>query len=292
LEISSVPWEHRLPWFTALVALGVAMELWIIWHDRRDDMAAWRRGVIRPPDRPSFKKFIVEIVSVLFITGGIVGELWAGVKITSINGQLRGESAELRGKSDQLVALLHNKAQQLAKDAEDERSARVQLEASVAWRRFSKDEQSMLVRRLEQFPRQSVEIRFLYVGDPEPSSFADAIAGVFRAAKWDVRGPNSEGGALYGGRIWTPPMFETGIEIDATAVGKQPSQAAAQALQDELCSLGFATASRLFGWPNEALTVHIFSRPNPTKREKLKIQPVAEWKGRVTACGLTPIAAR
>jgi hypothetical protein len=49
----------------------------------------------------------------LFITVGIIGELGVGIKITSINGALRGKStelgsknAELRSKSDQLLALV------------------------------------------------------------------------------------------------------------------------------------------------------------------------------------------
>ena len=64
LESSSVPWEHRLPWFTAVVALGVAMELWVIWHDRREGMLAWGRGTICwPPSRPAFGKFVVEIMT-------------------------------------------------------------------------------------------------------------------------------------------------------------------------------------------------------------------------------------
>jgi hypothetical protein len=106
LESSSVPWEQSLPWFTALVALGVVMELWVIWGERREGMEAWARGTIRPPDRPSTFKFVVEVASVLFITGGIVGELWVGVKITSINGRLRTKGAELRSKSDKLLALV------------------------------------------------------------------------------------------------------------------------------------------------------------------------------------------
>jgi hypothetical protein len=106
LESSSVPWERSLPWFTALVALGVAMELWVIWRDRRKDMEAWRRGTILSPDRPSTRKCVVEIMGVLLVTGGIVGELRVGVKITSINGSLRTKSGELRSKSDQLLALV------------------------------------------------------------------------------------------------------------------------------------------------------------------------------------------
>jgi hypothetical protein len=110
LETSSLPLEHLLPWFTGVVALGVAMELWVIWREWRDDMEAWGRGIIRPPERPWTAKFLVEIVSVVLITAGILGELWAGVSINHINGQLRGKSAELRSESDQMLALVTQEA--------------------------------------------------------------------------------------------------------------------------------------------------------------------------------------
>jgi hypothetical protein len=120
LESSSVPWEHRLPWFTGAVALGVALEFWVLRDDRREDMHAWRRGIICwPPARPSLVKYIVEIVSILLVTGGIVLELWAGVRITEINGLLRGDSAELRSDSDRLLILLNVKASKAAALADD-----------------------------------------------------------------------------------------------------------------------------------------------------------------------------
>jgi hypothetical protein len=123
LESASVPWEHRLPWFTGVVALGVAMELWVLWHDRREDMHLWRRGTVCwPPEKPWLTKYIVELVSILLITGGIVAELWAGARITEINGSLRSIGAELRSKSDQLLALVTQEAgdaQTSAKGAAD-----------------------------------------------------------------------------------------------------------------------------------------------------------------------------
>jgi hypothetical protein len=95
-------------------------------------MEAWGRGTIRPPERPSTIKYAIELVSLLLITGGIVGELWIGVKITSLNGVLRSENAELRTKSDQLVELLH-------RETENESVAREAAEESIAWRRISLD---------------------------------------------------------------------------------------------------------------------------------------------------------
>jgi hypothetical protein len=134
LENSSVPWEHSVWVFTLLVAVGVAMELWVIRHEYRDDMEAWALahfGVLRSPGRPSITKLIVEVGSVLLITIGIIGELGVGIKIASINVALRGKSAELRTNSDRLVALLRVEAQQT-----QERAA--QIEASMMLRRLPK----------------------------------------------------------------------------------------------------------------------------------------------------------
>ena len=113
LENSSVPWEHLVWLFTFLVVVGVAMELLVIRHEWRDDMEAWALAyfwAVRTPDRPSRAKLWVEIVSVLLITIGIIGELGVGIKIASINGSLRVKSAELRSKSDQLLALVTQQA--------------------------------------------------------------------------------------------------------------------------------------------------------------------------------------
>jgi hypothetical protein len=78
----------------------------------------------------------MEVGSVLLITIGVMGELGAGIKITSINGVLRGKSAELRtknaelrSKSNQLVALINERAKELEQQAEDEALARAELEA-------------------------------------------------------------------------------------------------------------------------------------------------------------------
>src|ERR1039458_6393944 len=102
------------------------MELWVIRHEYRDEMEAWALahfGVLRSPGRPSATKLRVEVGSVLLITIGVMGELGAGIEITSINGVLRGKSAELRSKnaelrskSDQLLALVTQQAGE-AKDS-------------------------------------------------------------------------------------------------------------------------------------------------------------------------------
>jgi hypothetical protein len=144
LELSSVPWESALPWITALVVIGVGMELWVISHERHDEKEiwnAWYFGRIRPPGRPSKTKLLIEVVSVLLVTLGVAGEIGVGVKITSINGRLRNKNAEFRIENGHLIALLDKEAQKLHKDAEDEHLRRVELEREIQPRRLDNPEQ-------------------------------------------------------------------------------------------------------------------------------------------------------
>lgn len=83
LESSSVPWEYGVWVSIFLVAVGVAMELWIIRHEWRDDMEAWALAdfwAVRSPGRPSRTKLRVEIGSVLLIWIGVMGEFGIGIK--------------------------------------------------------------------------------------------------------------------------------------------------------------------------------------------------------------------
>lgn len=166
LETSSVPWENLLPWFTALVAVGVAMEFWVIWREHRDDMGAWKRGTILPPERPSTAKLIIELVSLVFITGGIVGELGIGIKVTSINGALRGKNAELRTASDQLIAFLYVEA---------------------ADRHITLEQRNKMLAILAA--RRGTRISVDFVTQPSSSDaqqYSIEIGGVFHDAKWIV----------------------------------------------------------------------------------------------------------
>ncbi len=189
LERSSIRWEHSLPWFTGIVAFGVFMELWIIWYDWRDEMEAWALthfGVHRLPLRPSTLKLLVELVSVIFVAGGIVGELWAGIEISSINGQvrdkdaiLRTRNAELRTKSDQLVALVNQQAA-----AANERAAT--LLAEIQPRRLSREQEKAIGETLKGYAGKIVSIA-TYRGDAEAMILGIQIAESLAKAKITVQ---------------------------------------------------------------------------------------------------------
>jgi hypothetical protein len=225
LESSSVPWEHLLPAFNAMVVFGVAMELWVIWHERRDDMEAWAVGYFlnasKLPSRPSTAKFLIEVASVLLITLGIVGELGVGIKIASINGALRGKSAELRSKSGQLVALLNQETEQLHRDAEGLKAENLRLEAVIAPRSLSLDQQKQIADALRKFKGHGVLVKS-YGTDGEGAALAAQIIAALHAAEVVVA--DSRGSEIVAGG------FDSGVHVRAPATEIDFAVAIADAL--------------------------------------------------------------
>jgi len=144
-------------------------------------------------------------------------------------------SSPVRKRLDQAheeeIARLH-------KETEDERSARVKLEARVAWRRLSKEQQSVIADHLKQFPVMRVGVTYL-AGNSEASQFADDIAAALHAAGWNryALEPFSIFGG-YGGGVY-PLHPSTGVNVSTTG---EKGRGASEAIQHDLCSMGFDTA--------------------------------------------------
>ena len=240
LESSSVLWEYLLPWFTAIVAFGVFMEFWTIWRERREDMEAWRRGIISSPARPSNMKLVIEILSLIFIMVGIVGELGVGVKITSINGTLRIKSGELRSKSDQLVAILAREAEQLRTTAESERLARVELEDSIAWRRVPLDKRLSIAARLGSYGGQLAWLTY-NMNDVESNDFGVDIAETLKLAHWTPSEPEALLKMFEGPVNLGTNKLPRGVVVTSTP--DSSSENAARALVQELVNAGFDAIS-------------------------------------------------
>jgi hypothetical protein len=273
LESSSVPWEHSVWVFTFLVAVGVAMELWVIRHEYRDDMEAWALahfGLLRSPGRPSIKKFSVEVGSVLLITIGIMGELGVGIKIASINGALRGKSAELRSKSDQLLAFVRlqaGDARDSAKTAHDEADvvgreadaiqkrldgasrqlgeAERQVRIQGPRRRLLEDNRDKFLEAIKPFAGQRVTVvKCGYALQAEPEQLEQYLLnllGVSKASKpnagWAVESPGytmwakcNTGASAVGGNL---------VIVSSTA--DRTVKAAATALNDALNRIDIST---------------------------------------------------
>ena len=243
LENRSVPWEHSVWIFTLLVVVGVALELLVIRYDWRDEMEAWALGhfgVIRLPGKPSLRKRRIEIASVLLITLGVAGELLVGIEITSINGALRGKSAELRGKSDQLVALVTAEAEEAKQENIKLKIALAKLKRTSGWRYLSPDERNQLVKDLSKYVVTDTLIET--VQNAEAESFGDDFEAVFARLNWHPRrwsGPNAEGSSM-GKRAFS---FPPGITIRVVDPSNPPP--AALALKRELQNLDFPLFSTI-----------------------------------------------
>jgi hypothetical protein len=104
---SSGGWE-AFAWFCSVaVGIGVAAEIVGIVWEYRDDLKDWRRGIIRPPDRPSFIRFFwFEVLATVVVVAGIFGEASSSKELANINSLLRSKTSELRVDTDGMLSLV------------------------------------------------------------------------------------------------------------------------------------------------------------------------------------------
>ena len=249
---SSLPWEYWVYVFTALVVVGVVMELWVIRHDWRDEMETWALshfGVLRSPDRPSVTKLIVELCSVVLIAVGVAGELGVGVRIAYVDGrirakgiELRSRNAELRSKSNELLALVTQQAgtaEQSAKDAHDlgvELTAKygaaekeiIELKAAKLHRRLSSKQKAIFRRAVISFTGTSLGISCAVPGGDASESLdfeQDFLAAVgITPSNWTANVPVHVGfltscSSIVGGSVFIPPI-QVEVGADRTSDGE------------------------------------------------------------------------
>jgi hypothetical protein len=249
LENSSGWWEKSLPWFTGLVVLGLIADLVVVVWERREEMTAWHRWVlvgIHFPDRPTTGRFILELLATAAIFLGVAGEFWAGVKIAYINGQLRSKNAELRRDSDQLVALVNERAGKLEKEA-------AEIEESVAPRRLTIAQRELLASHLRQFAGRSLTV-FTDPSDAESAVFASELYLALKSAKWNVDGSRNVARGGQTSMTVAPSLPATGIDVPCGP--PKLRDAAGRALVRELTTMGFDSqcSTRVTGlWPLEVL---------------------------------------
>lgn len=257
LEISSTAWEPWVWVFSALVVVGVVMELWVVRHDWREEwetFAIWYFiGATRSLSRPDGLKLWVEVISVVLIAMGVAGELGIGVEISHINGAIRGKASELRTKnaelrrdSDQLVALVNERAGKLEKEA-------AEIEESVAPRRLSIEQRESLTSRLTKFHGRNVVV-FTDPSDAEAALFASDIYRALKAAHWDVDSSSGIGNGGGKNLNMAPNLPSTGVDVPCGP--PKLHDAAGKALVRELVNMGFDSqcSTRVTGlWPLEIL---------------------------------------
>jgi hypothetical protein len=135
LDSSSSWWEQFALVSALLVGLGVVMEIWSVVREYRETRNLWRRGIVRPPDRPVVSHLWFDIAATLLVVVGVLGEACSTGVLANKNGELRSQTSVLRAKSDQLLSLVTQVA-----GMADERAANAELESQKLRFRAAKDE--------------------------------------------------------------------------------------------------------------------------------------------------------
>jgi hypothetical protein len=209
-EGSSGGWE-TFAWICSVaVAVGVAAEIVGIVGEYRDDLKDWQRGIVRPPDCPSFARFFwFEILATVIVVGGVFGEAWASKELASINNQLRMKTSELRADSDQLLAWAIQEAgnadERAAANEKQAAKAELELARLKAPRSLTEAEKRELIKELKPFAGTPVTILFEF-SDGEVKALMDQLWDVFNKAGWKVGFGSAE-------QFKTSPAATLGVDI-------------------------------------------------------------------------------
>ncbi len=261
LDGASGFWE-KVGWYCAIaVGVGVIAEVFTIVREYLEDRHSWRRGIMRPPDCPSFGWVWFDVFATVVVVAGIFGEAGATGKISSINSLLRSRTSELRAKSDQLLGLITREAGIATKQAGDaneragkneksaadanrkaeaEKLARAELEASVAWRRLSdrqKIDMSSELRKRNLAPEQ---IRVVFLpSDVEASNFAADIVEMLRDAGFPVFPPEPIGFSNPDPVRITDPVQRATTGVQILGTDDDPSREIKKGIKETLEAHGF-----------------------------------------------------
>lgn len=237
------------------MVLGVAVELFVIITEYAHDWRDFKRGTIHSPDKPSILIFGLGFLGAALVAIGVAGEFRIHVNAGKIESDMRSKSRELvgiaqsdageankqAGEANREAAQLRKDAEYLKKQAEDERSARVKLEDTVAWRTFSNNQRGAFADRLKSFRQQLATCSFPS-SDMEAFSFSSDIAEALRQAQWQAIPPSPSVMMMReipGLPTAASPIekLETGVDVRSTP--DAPSVSAAHAVVEELNHLGF-----------------------------------------------------
>jgi hypothetical protein len=113
-------------WLSSLaVIIGVALEVYFVVNQYREEREAWGRGFVRPPDRPSPWLLAVEVASIILVVAGIVGELGIGILSSNSN-------AKLRTLNNSRLDLVRQQATDAATQAGDAKQSATQARDAAA----------------------------------------------------------------------------------------------------------------------------------------------------------------
>jgi hypothetical protein len=212
LEASRGSLDFWLNASSLVVVIGVVLEIVFVIREYKEDSQDWRRGFVHPPERPSRRWLVMELIGVALVSLGVAGEFFIDVKAGTLETQIRkannelillleqeandakissGSALEQVAKANEHASQNEKEAEQLRKDAETERLARVKIEARVAWRRLSDEQKSDLSSKLGDFSNLVAASLWYDGNDIEAKMFGDDITEALRPSHILVQPPSN-----------------------------------------------------------------------------------------------------
>lgn len=174
--------------FTALVLIGVALE-------EADSFSFLRispRGFIDAASRhrESWIKRTVTVGWILLVVG-VAGEGVFEFLVPTTDGFLQEfddvlltDAQRHAAEADERASVNAKEAARLNKLAEDERTARVNIERQLEWRKLTHEQRDKIRAQLSPFPTARVEVQSI-MGDGEGSEYAEELADALKPS-WFV----------------------------------------------------------------------------------------------------------
>src|ERR1019366_5802451 len=202
-------------WLSSLaVIIGVALEVYFVVNQYREEREAWGRGFVRPPDRPSPWLLAVEVASIILVVAGIVGELGIGILSSNSNAKLRtlnnsrldlvrqqatdavtqaGDAKQSATQARDAAASAVSSAASARKEADsfekDIASSKEQLLMMSARYKLIRKGEAEFIKAIEAFPGQQVELqlcRALVDTDNETGALYQSLVDLLSKAKWEI----------------------------------------------------------------------------------------------------------
>jgi len=195
LSLDSEKWFHRLLISSGLVAVGCIFEIW----ESTVDIVRWTRLKFRLTAReenPTSWYVPIATVGLVFVIVGVIGEGFFEAKVSRLETAIRAHDESLvedavakagiaNGKATEAgerTLILEKERAALEKKAEDERLARIELEAQVSPRRLTGTQQKQIANSLSSFAGKTIGVA-TYSQDAEAMILATQIEEALAKAK-------------------------------------------------------------------------------------------------------------
>jgi len=144
--------DRWLNCWTIMVVIGVALELLVIAHDYQSDLGEFKRGIVRPPDRPSKRRLLFELLGAGLVVVGVLGEFF----VTRAIGE---NEAAMRVISREQVSIADAKLAEVQQE-------NTRLRRAVGPRELSGAQKEQLGEIARKYPGLTID---LFVVDPNDS---------------------------------------------------------------------------------------------------------------------------